>query len=119
MSFDPMAAAVDWLDAYRAGDIEAILGMYAESATIQCSCGETRTIANAATLRLYWSDRLRHVPASELDNLEPLKEGIAISYVVTNGVVGARLTFDAAGLIVLHSCGPVEPSYPLIFCDFP
>ena len=30
MSFDPMAAAVAWFDAYRAGDIETILAMYAE-----------------------------------------------------------------------------------------
>ncbi|MGY4370554.1 ketosteroid isomerase-like protein [Bradyrhizobium sp. LB1.3] len=29
MSFDPMAAAIDWLDAYRAGDIKANVGMYA------------------------------------------------------------------------------------------
>lgn len=34
MSIDPMAAAIDWLDAYRAGDIETILGMYAEDAVI-------------------------------------------------------------------------------------
>ncbi len=25
LAFDPMAVAVDWLDAYRAGDLEAIL----------------------------------------------------------------------------------------------
>jgi ketosteroid isomerase-like protein len=34
MSFDPMAAAVDWLDAYRAGDIDAILQMHAGDAVI-------------------------------------------------------------------------------------
>ena len=39
MSFDPMAAAVDWLDAYRAGDIEALLAMYADGAFIHCGCG--------------------------------------------------------------------------------
>lgn len=31
MSFDPMAEAIDWLDAYRAGDI-SIVDMYADDA---------------------------------------------------------------------------------------
>ena len=35
-SFDPMAVAIDWLDAYRAGDIEAILEIYAEDAVVHC-----------------------------------------------------------------------------------
>ena len=43
MSFDPMAAAVDWLDAYRAGDIEALLAMYADGAFIHCGCGGFKT----------------------------------------------------------------------------
>ncbi|WP_283806218.1 hypothetical protein [Bradyrhizobium sp. DOA1] len=34
MSFDAMAAAVDWLDAYRASDVEAILDLYAEDAVV-------------------------------------------------------------------------------------
>ncbi|WP_247834255.1 hypothetical protein [Bradyrhizobium sp. 200] len=39
MTFDAMAAAVDWLDAYRAGDIESILEFYADDAVIECGCG--------------------------------------------------------------------------------
>ena len=38
MTFDPMAAAVDWLDAYRDGDIGAILNMYADDAVTECGC---------------------------------------------------------------------------------
>ncbi|WP_246709453.1 hypothetical protein [Bradyrhizobium sp. 6(2017)] len=30
MSFDPMAAAVDWLDVYRACETDALLGIHAE-----------------------------------------------------------------------------------------
>lgn len=47
MSFDAMAAAIDWLYAYRAGDLETILGMYAEDAVIVCGCGGTKTVAAA------------------------------------------------------------------------
>jgi ketosteroid isomerase-like protein len=32
-----MAVAVDWLDAYRAGDLETILNMYADNAVISAS----------------------------------------------------------------------------------
>jgi hypothetical protein len=45
MSFDPMAAAVDWLDAYRDGDIETILAMYADDAVVHCGCGGMKTIS--------------------------------------------------------------------------
>ena len=38
MKFDAMAAAVDWLDAYRFGDIEAILRMYRDDTVTECGC---------------------------------------------------------------------------------
>ncbi|MHC4043484.1 hypothetical protein [Bradyrhizobium sp. 23AC] len=49
-----MAIAIDWLDAYRAGDIEAILGMYAEGAVVRCGCGGVKTITGNEALRAYW-----------------------------------------------------------------
>ncbi|MCK1478489.1 nuclear transport factor 2 family protein [Bradyrhizobium sp. 197] len=106
MSFDPMAAAVDWLDAYRAGDIETILGMYAEDATLHCGCGGMKAIIGREGLHAYWMDRLWQFPASELDNLQPSDDGALISYVARNGIVSVVLTFDALGQIVTHSCGP-------------
>ncbi|WP_244551411.1 hypothetical protein [Bradyrhizobium sp. Rc2d] len=39
-----MAAAVDWLDAYRKADIEMILRLYAEDAVIWRGCGGMKTI---------------------------------------------------------------------------
>lgn len=59
MPFDPMAAAVDLLDAYRAGDIEAIFAMYAENALVYCGCCDIKTITGKQALRTYWMDRLR------------------------------------------------------------
>jgi hypothetical protein len=38
MTFDAMAAAVDWLDAYCAADIEAILKLFAYDALVECRC---------------------------------------------------------------------------------
>jgi len=80
MSCDPMAAAVDWLDAYRAGDIEAILAMYAEDAVVHCDCDGMKTLTGPEALRAYWVDRLRRHPASALDNLQPSGDGTEISY---------------------------------------
>ncbi|WP_246741257.1 nuclear transport factor 2 family protein [Bradyrhizobium sp. 1(2017)] len=75
MSFDAMAAAVDWLDAYRAGDVENILRMYAEDAIFLCGCGGMKTITGSEGRRAYWVDRMVEYPASRLDNCSrPVKE---------------------------------------------
>jgi hypothetical protein len=108
MAFDPMAAAVDWLDAYRAGDIEAILDMHADDAMVHCSCGDMKTIAGKEGLRAYWADRLQKHPASELDDLKPDVGGTSISYVTGGGVVNALLRFDSiTGKIRTLTCGPL------------
>jgi hypothetical protein len=44
MSFDPMAAAIDWLDAYRSSDLEFLLSMFADDAVVQCGCCAMTTI---------------------------------------------------------------------------
>jgi len=101
-----MAAAVDWLDAYRAGDIDAILEMYADDAVVHCGCNGL-TITGSAALRAYWADRLREHPASQLDNLLPSQEGTMISYITRKGTVGALLAFNSDGKIKTLSCGPM------------
>lgn len=106
MSFDPMAAAVDWLDAYRAGDIETILEMYADDAVVHCGCGGMKTLTGREALRAYWSDRLRKCPASQLDNIQPSHDAALISYTTGGGVVSAILAFDAVGKIKTLNCGP-------------
>ncbi|QOZ48690.1 nuclear transport factor 2 family protein [Bradyrhizobium sp. CCBAU 53340] len=99
MSFDPMAVAVDWLDAYRAGDIESILDMYAEDAVVHCGFGGFKTITGREALRADWIDRLQKYPAGSLDDLNPYHDGTILSYVTSTGVVNALFAFDAAGRI--------------------
>ncbi|SED15030.1 YybH family protein [Bradyrhizobium erythrophlei] len=108
MSFDPMAAAVDWLDAYRAGELEEILGMYADDAVIYCDCGGHKTLTGREAIRAYWIDSLKRYPAFALDNLKPKCNEIMISYITTNGLVCAILTFTASGQIKTVSCGPAN-----------
>jgi hypothetical protein len=103
-----VAAAVDWHDAYRAGDIETILGMCADDAIAHCACGGMKRISTRHGLRAYWVDRLRHYPASHLDDLLPSADGATISYIARDGLVSAILTFNASGQIALLTCGPLN-----------
>jgi len=106
MSFDPMAAAVDWLDAYRAGDIDSIMEMYADNAAIHCGCAGMKTSTDRHGRRAYWLDRLAHFPATGLENLQPSGEAVIVSYVVRGSIVSASLSFDGLGNITSHVCGP-------------
>ncbi|MGY4363521.1 ketosteroid isomerase-like protein [Bradyrhizobium sp. i1.7.7] len=78
---DPVAAAVDWLDAYRAGDIEAILRMYVDDSVTECSCDKV-TIGGRESLRSYWVRHLKKYPASRLDDLKPSEDGATILYLL-------------------------------------
>jgi hypothetical protein len=108
MKFDAMATAVDWLDAYRVGEIEGILQMFSEDAAVECRCGGMTTIIGKEGLRAYWKRRLQDYPASDLDDVQPSNDGAAISYHARDGVVGAMLEFNPAGQITLMRCGDLK-----------
>jgi ketosteroid isomerase-like protein len=108
MAFDSMAAAIDWLDAYRSHDLDAVLGMFADNAVIECNCGQSKRIAGEAGLRAYWTERFGNNPASELDDLQPYQGGAAISYIASTGIVSAVLIFDANAKIAFLRCGAVS-----------
>ncbi len=99
-----MAIAVDWLDAYRAGDLACILEFFADDAIVECGCGDVKTIADREGLRAYWVQRLKDYPASELDDLRPAATGTSISYLTGHGVVDAILEFDGIGKITFLRC---------------
>ena len=105
MAFDAMAAAVDWLDAYRAGDIDLILSMYADDAVVECGCDDV-IIVGKEGLRAYWERRLREFPASKLDDLWPCADGATISYRARPGPVSAILQFSTDGRISHLRCKP-------------
>lgn len=111
MSFDPMAAAIGWLDAYRASDLESVLEMYADDATVECACGGLKTIVGKDAIRAYWVQRLRDYPASDLNDLQLSIEGAVISYSAGDGSVCATLGFNADGQIKRLRCGPSKYWY--------
>ncbi|MBR0872941.1 nuclear transport factor 2 family protein [Bradyrhizobium tropiciagri] len=109
MSFDPMAAAIDWLDAYRAADLEAIVSMHADSAVVYCKCCVSETIASRARLRAFWQERfLDDCVPSELRDIQPASHGTSISFVTPRGLTTAVLHFDADGKIANMEWGPLS-----------
>ena len=61
---DLRAVAVDWLDAYRAGRINQIVGMYSPDAVIECACGGRKFIYGQEGIAAYWRDRFIECPLS-------------------------------------------------------
>ena len=51
-TFDPMAAAIDWLDAYRAASL-SIVDLYAELASLECVCGGRRIMVGHDAITAY------------------------------------------------------------------
>jgi hypothetical protein len=65
---DPMAIAVDWLDAYRAARINQIVGMYSADAVIECACGGRMVIYGQEGIAAYWRRCFIEMPALELED---------------------------------------------------
>ncbi len=103
MTFDPMAIAVDWLDAYRACDIDALLSMYAGDAVTECGC-DRLTVTGEEGLRAFWQHRFENYPVSDLADLRANGAGATVSYVVCDRVVTAAMEFNAAGRISRLQC---------------
>jgi hypothetical protein len=103
-SFDPMAAAIDWLSFYRAR-APSIVDLYADGAALECDCNGQEIIFGRAAIAEYWHQRFRDKPAGELTDLQPDGDAILVSYRVPDGIVDAVLDFDSNGKIERLRCG--------------
>ena len=106
-SFDPMTAAIDWLDAYRAASI-SIVNMYAEEAVLECSCGGEKVLYGRAAITAYWRQRFVEKPAGELIDLRTDGDEVVVGYRTPSGIVQAILTFDGEGNIRRSQCSPSD-----------
>ena len=104
-SLDPMATAIDWLDAYRAASL-SIVDLYATDAVLECDCDGTKTIQGHAAITEYWRQRFVEKPADELVDLQVDGEGIVVSFKVPAEIVQATLHFDSDGKIRRSVCRP-------------
>jgi ketosteroid isomerase-like protein len=117
MSFDPMAAAIDWLDAYRSSDLELVLSMFADDAVVHCGCCAKTTLCGKESFRAYWTQRFQDCAASDLEGIQPSGSGTSIAYVTRAGTVAADVQFDRDGEIVFLRLG-VPTAAPAIGIDF-
>jgi hypothetical protein len=91
--FDQIAVVVDWLDACRRRDLDAVLDFYAAEASLECQCGGATLSVGRARLASYWGPRFDGFApnAFGLDAIQPTPDA-----------------FDDIGAVLDHS--------PLVRC---
>jgi ketosteroid isomerase-like protein len=107
--FDQIAIVVDWLDACRARDLEALLDLYAQDARLECACNDPKILRGRADLASYWRPRLADFSptAFGLDEITLAAEGVVLDYVSFEGKpVRIFFAFDGDGKILQTRCEP-------------
>jgi hypothetical protein len=106
-SVDLMGFAIDWLDAYRAGDL-FIVDCYADDAYLQCECGGKKELRGTEAITAYWHQRLVDKPAGELIDLRWGGSDIVLHFHAPGGALQATLTFDPDGSLRRSRCSPLN-----------
>ena len=107
--FDPLAAVVDWLDACRRGDLNALLDLYDERAVMECGC-EGVTLTGRSSIAAYWAPKLesKHMHAFKLVDVDRTDHGVQIDYRSYEGKpVRFYFRFGNSNKIIYTSCGPL------------
>ena len=104
---DPMAVAVDWLDAYRDASPEQIVNMYSPEGVIECACGGRKIIQGSEGIAAYWTHRVKTSPVLDLEELAMDGGAVLVSYRISSGIVQALLDIADDGLITRSRCGPI------------
>lgn len=105
-TFDPMALAIDWLDAYRANDLDLLISLYDDAGQVECGCGGQSIVVGKVALSEYWKQRFRQTPARDLEDMQLVGDGIKLAYRTDNGIVSVNLQYNSRGKILLSQCGP-------------
>jgi ketosteroid isomerase-like protein len=106
--FDKMAAVVDWLDACRSKNLDALLDFYADNASLECAC-EGMSVSGRSALAAYWRPKLSGASrkAFTLEEIAPREEGVDLDYLNFDGKpVRIVFRFDARGRIAHTACEP-------------
>ena len=107
--FDPVATFVDWLDACRRGDVNALLDLYDERAVLECAC-EGVSLTGREAIAAYWSPKLetKRVLSFSLDDVSLTGHGVQIDYQNYEGKpVRVYFRFGVSNKIIYTSCAPM------------
>jgi hypothetical protein len=82
--FDPLAVVVDWLDACRWGELDGLLNLYDERATLECNC-ERVSLTGRKWIAAYWAPKLesKAVLAFSLNDMSLTADGVRVDYKAT------------------------------------
>ena len=108
--FDRLAVVVDWLDCCRNRNLEALLDLYSEEASVECACEGARA-GGRSGIASYWTPKLARVSpdAFGLKEISPRGHQVVLDYLGVDGKpVRMTFTFDTAGKISHTRCKP-EP----------
>ena len=108
---DAINLIIGWLEACRARDLETVIAMYDDEATLDCVCTEQKRCRGKLELRLYWQSRLADQSRSlfALEYIGPEGGGVAVEYVSHHGKLErAHVKLNDAGKISHTRCGPLE-----------
>lgn len=105
--FDPLGAVTDWLDACRAGETNALLGLYDDRATLECDCDGV-SLTGRKAIAAYWEPKLNSRLASAfiLDDMILTGDGVRVDYQNHEGKpVRIHFRFSPVGKIIHTTCG--------------
>ena len=107
--FDTVATVVDWLDACRSQNLDALLDLYADGVTLECECEGPTILRGRTRLADYWRPKLAcfsHT-AFRLDELSAEDGVVTLEYQSHEGKsVRIRFRFDSDGKIKQTQCAP-------------
>jgi hypothetical protein len=105
--FDPLAVTIDWLDACRWRDLDRLLDLYDERATLECNC-EGVVLTGRRSLSAYWKPKLESklpVAFATLGDMTPTGDGAQVNYQNCEGKpVRIHFRFTPSGKIAHTSC---------------
>lgn len=111
--FDQIAIVVDWLDACRRRDLDALLDLYAADAVLECRCDGLTVSEGLAPLASHWGPRLDAMApnAFGLEEITPASNGVLLDYVSHDGKpVRMLFAFAGNGKISQSHCEPAPQS---------
>lgn len=106
--FDQIAIVVDWLDACRMRNLDALLDLYAQDASLECECQGGRHTGRTG-LEAYWRPRLAAVSSRSfgMDEIKPVGDGVVLDYLsFEDKPVRIFFTFNDEGKILQSRCAP-------------
>ena len=109
--YDNIAIVVDWLDACRSGNVDALLDLYAADAGLQ-SVHEGVAVGGRAQLAAYWAARLATPSAGAfvLEQIMPVADGVVLDHADAAGrLVRTTFSFAHDGRISHSRSEPLPP----------